>query len=105
KGSGLCRPGSLDPKKVEGDAVLCKRGANARVEKGKVVLDAGGVGMVLYNAKADEELVSDPHYLPAVQVRLADGQAIKALLAKGPPATEVGGVTGAPGNGLVRAAL
>ena len=79
----LCLPGSLDPAKVEDHVVLCKRGDNPRVEKGKVVADAGGVGMILYNAEADQDLVADVHHLPAIQVSLADGQAIKALLAAG----------------------
>ena len=53
---------------VAGKAVLCQRGQNARVEKGKVVLDAGGVGMVLANMKPDEDVVADLHWVPAVHV-------------------------------------
>jgi subtilisin family serine protease len=79
----LCLPGSLDAAAVAGKAVLCKRGQNARVDKGKVVRDAGGVGMILYNAKADEEVVADLHWIPAAHVTLETGQAIKALLASG----------------------
>lgn len=82
----LCLPGTLDPAAVQGKAVLCKRGNNPRVEKGEVVRDAGGVGMVLYNATADEELAADGHVVPAAHVTLADGEAIKALLAGGPGA-------------------
>jgi subtilisin family serine protease len=88
----LCLPGSLDPGAVKGNVVLCKRGNNPRVEKGKVVADAGGVGMILYNSAADQELAADVHFLPAVQVTLADGQAIKSVLAAGVGATaEIGG--------------
>ena len=79
----LCLPGSLQAEIVKDRIVLCKRGDNPRVEKGKVVADAGGVGMILYNSDAAQDLVADVHLLPAVQVTLADGQAIKALLTAG----------------------
>ncbi|MGH8974273.1 MAG: S8 family serine peptidase, partial [Acidimicrobiia bacterium] len=79
----LCLPGSLDPAGVKDRIVLCRRGNNPRVEKGKVVADAGGAGMILYNSDATQELVADAHFLPAVQVSLEDGQAIKSLLASG----------------------
>jgi Subtilase family/Fibronectin type-III domain/PA domain len=72
---------------VAGKAVLCQRGQNARVEKGKVVRDAGGVGMVLANTKPDEDVVADLHWLPAVHVSAADGAAVRALLADGGTAT------------------
>ena len=45
----LCFLGTLDPAKVTGKIVLCKRGVNARTDKSLAVRDAGGVGMVLYN--------------------------------------------------------
>ncbi|XP_078154145.1 subtilisin-like protease SBT5.4 [Carex rostrata] len=45
----LCLAGSLDPTKVKGSIVICTRGTNARVEKGQVVLEAGGVGMVRFS--------------------------------------------------------
>jgi subtilisin family serine protease len=89
--SELCLPGSLNPAVVKGKAVLCKRGQNARVEKGKVVLDAGGVGMVLYDATPTDEPVADLHWLPAAHVSRSDGEAIKALLAAGPAAVQLGG--------------
>ncbi|KAE9448853.1 hypothetical protein C3L33_19246, partial [Rhododendron williamsianum] len=67
--SNLCLPGSLEPDVVRGKLVLCDRGINARVEKGLVVRDAGGVGMILANTAASgEELVADSHLLPAVAV-------------------------------------
>ncbi|MGH9001040.1 MAG: S8 family serine peptidase, partial [Acidimicrobiia bacterium] len=37
-------------------------------------------GMILYNAKAEEDLVADVHFLPAIHVSHADGLAIKELL-------------------------
>ncbi|KAJ4423334.1 hypothetical protein N0V82_002062 [Gnomoniopsis sp. IMI 355080] len=63
----LCMPGSLDPAKVAGKIVLCERGTNARTEKGVVVRDAGGLGMVLVNDEASgESLIGDAHVLPAI---------------------------------------
>ena len=79
--AALCLPNSLDGGAVAGKAVLCQRGQNARVEKGKTVLDAGGVGMVLANTKPEEDVVADLHWLPTVHVSAADGTAIRALIA------------------------
>ena len=85
--AALCLPGSLDRTKVKGRAVLCQRGQNPRVEKSKVVQEAGGAGLVLANTKPEEDLVADLHWLPAVNVSAADGAAIRALLADGAQAT------------------
>jgi subtilisin family serine protease len=104
--SELCLAGSLDPAAVKGKAVLCKRGQNPRVEKGKVVLDAGGVGMVLYDATLEDQPVADLHWLPAAHVSLSDGQAIKALLAAGGPAVvQLGGGKPASRSGDVIASF
>ncbi|HET9772039.1 MAG TPA: S8 family serine peptidase [Acidimicrobiia bacterium] len=82
--AALCLPGSLDPAAVAGRAVVCQRGENARVEKGRVVHDAGGVGMVLVNTKPDEDVVADLHWVPAVHVSAADGAEIRVLVAGAP---------------------
>lgn len=59
-------PGSLDPAKVSGKIVVCTRGVNARVEKGLVVKQAGGVGMVLCNdASTGDDVIADPHLIAA----------------------------------------
>ena len=39
----LCFVGTLDPAKVTGKIVLCRRGVNARVDKSLAVKNAGGV--------------------------------------------------------------
>lgn len=76
--SNLCLPGSLQPELVRGKVVLCDRGVNARVEKGAVVRDAGGVGMILGNtATSGEELVADSHLLPALTVGRKMGDVIR----------------------------
>ncbi|KAK6139660.1 hypothetical protein DH2020_026595 [Rehmannia glutinosa] len=76
--SNLCLAGSLDPAIVRGKVVLCDRGISARVEKGAVVKEAGGVGMILANTAASgEELVADSHLLPAVAVGRKVGDVIR----------------------------
>ncbi|KAK4479024.1 hypothetical protein RD792_014533 [Penstemon davidsonii] len=88
--SNLCMPGSLDPKIVRGKVVLCDRGVNARVEKGAVVRDAGGVGMILANTEeSGEELVADSHLLPAVAVGRKVGDVIREYLKTEKRATAV----------------
>lgn len=69
-----CLPGSLSPEKAKGKIVLCFRGAGARVRKGVEVKNAGGIGYILANSKANgEELTVDPHLLPATAVGYANG--------------------------------
>lgn len=69
-----CLPGSLSPEKAEGKIVLCFRGAGARVRKAVEVKNAGGIGYILANGKANgEELTVDPHLLPATAVGYANG--------------------------------
>ncbi|KAK8660041.1 hypothetical protein V6N13_050977 [Hibiscus sabdariffa] len=76
--SNLCLPGSLDMASVRGKIVVCDRGTNARVEKGAVVRDAGGVGMILANTSGSgEELVADSHLLPAIAVGRKIGDLIR----------------------------
>ncbi len=76
----LCFLGTLDPAKVAGKVVLCKRGVNARVDKSREVRDKGGVGMVLFN-QPDSSLNADFHFVPTVHVQSAAGLAIKAYAA------------------------
>uniref|UniRef100_A0A0E0KG86 Subtilisin-like protease n=1 Tax=Oryza punctata TaxID=4537 RepID=A0A0E0KG86_ORYPU len=84
----LCMPGTLTPEKVAGKIVVCDRGVSARVQKGFVVRDAGGAGMVLSNTAANgEELVADAHLLPAAGVGAKEGAAIKAYVASDPNPT------------------
>lgn len=76
--SSMCLEGTLDRRSVAGKIVICDRGISPRVEKGQVVKDAGGVGMILSNTAANgEELVADCHLLPAVAVGETTGKLIK----------------------------
>ncbi|KAK1296856.1 Subtilisin-like protease [Acorus calamus] len=77
----ICLPNSLDSKKVKGKIVVCLRGQNARVQKGSVVLQAGGIGMILANDEASgDEVISDAHVLPATHITYADGLKVYAYL-------------------------
>lgn len=79
--SRMCFRNSLDPEKVKGKIVACMRGVNPRVEKGTVVKYAGGVGLILLNQPTDaDEVVSDPHVLPATHVNAADANSILAYI-------------------------
>ena len=70
----------LDPAIVAGKIVVCQRGVTARVNKSLAVMEAGGVGMVLFNSP-DSSLNADFHFVPTVHVSNADGLAIKAYAA------------------------
>lgn len=79
--SNLCLPASLDPATVRGKIVVCDRGVNARVEKGAVVRDAGGLGMIMANTAASgEELVADSHLLPAIAVGKKTGDLLREYI-------------------------
>lgn len=73
----LCEEGTLDPKKVKGKILVCLRGENARVDKGEQAALAGAVGMVLANSQENgNELIADPHVLPASHINFTDGVAV-----------------------------
>ncbi|TKY59961.1 Subtilisin protease SBT5.3 [Spatholobus suberectus] len=73
----LCQNGTLDPNKVKGKIVVCLRGINARVDKGEQAFLAGAVGMVLANDKTSgNEILADPHVLPASHINFSDGRAV-----------------------------
>jgi subtilisin family serine protease len=83
-GSELCLAGKLDPSKVTGAIVLCKRGGNGRVAKSAEVLRAGGVGMVLFNAVDVDTLFSDTFFVPTVMIDNTPGLQLKAWIASSP---------------------
>ena len=72
----------LDPAKVAGKVVLCKRGTNALVNKSAAVAAAGGAGMILYNDPlGSTTTLALLHSVPAVHVVAASGLAIKSYIA------------------------
>ena len=72
-------PGALDGT-VAGKIVLCQRGAIARVAKSQAVFDAGGAGMILFNANDGQSEVTDTHWVPSVHINNTDGLVIKAYI-------------------------
>lgn len=86
----LCMTDTLRPEKVSGKIVVCDRGSNSRVQKGSVVKNAGGVGMILANTDIyGEELVADAHVLPAAAVGQKSGNSIKKYVFTDPNPTGV----------------
>jgi subtilisin family serine protease len=78
----LCFSGGfLDPAKVAGKIVLCRRGTNARIDKSLAVKQAGGVGMILYNVSNAQEFDADFHFVPTAHINNTDGLAIKSYIA------------------------
>lgn len=93
----------LAPGSVTGKVVVCERGsASGRAQKGYNVLQGGAAGMILYNQAPNvTDLETDNHYLPAVQIQYADGQALLTFLAAHPGATATwatGSKTTVPGD-------
>ena len=60
--------------------MLCRRGAIGRAAKGQSVLDAGGVGMILYNFDDNDNLFTDTHVIPAVHINHTDGLKLKSYI-------------------------
>ncbi|KAG0453916.1 hypothetical protein HPP92_025220 [Vanilla planifolia] len=118
----LCMENSLDPKIVRGKIVVCDRGSSARVAKGVVVRDAGGVGMILANGVSNGEgLIADAHVIPACATGVQEGDVLKSYIAGNPnptatlafrgtvvgvkPAPVVASFSGRGPNGLTPAVL
>lgn len=73
----LCKPKTLNPKKVKGKILVCLRGQTARVEKGQEAALAGAVGFILANDKqSGNELIADAHVIAASHVNFSDGEAV-----------------------------
>lgn len=81
-GNPLCLAGEFAATvDFDGAIVLCDRGQNGRVEKSKVVADAGAGGFVLANDPPNATtLNADAFAVPGVHVTYADGVALKAWL-------------------------
>ncbi|KAK1353819.1 hypothetical protein POM88_052184 [Heracleum sosnowskyi] len=72
-----CKAESLDSDKVKGKILVCLRGDNARVDKGQQALSAGAVAMILANNDlSGNEIIADPHVLPASHITYSDGLAV-----------------------------
>jgi hypothetical protein len=77
-GDPLClnpfAPGSLT-----GKIVICRRGTNARTDKGKNVAAGGAAGMILSNANPTDTINQDNHFLPAIHLTSASGADLEAF--------------------------
>ncbi|XP_037492880.1 subtilisin-like protease SBT5.3 [Jatropha curcas] len=80
----FCSPGSLDPTKIKGKIVYCLRNLDPEVEpdveKGWVVAQAGGVGMILASQFDFQTIIPRPHFLPTSIVSATDGLSILAYI-------------------------
>src|SRR5690606_9395537 len=66
-----------------GEIVVCKRGENARVQKGVHVKAGGAGGMILIDVEDTQFPVRDFHVLPAIHLNAFVGQALLEWLANG----------------------
>ncbi|XP_073153795.1 subtilisin-like protease isoform X2 [Henckelia pumila] len=82
RNASLCLPGSLDDIDVTGKLVVCDAGGPTNhLEKGRVVGDAGGAGMILVNEKLrGYTIFAENQVLPAVEISYASGQSIKSYI-------------------------
>ncbi|KAI3803617.1 hypothetical protein L1987_31774 [Smallanthus sonchifolius] len=81
KDAQLCKAGSLDPTMAKGKILVCLRGDNAWVDEGQEAALAGAVGMILANNEASgNEIIADPHVLPATHITYTDGLAVYRYL-------------------------
>jgi hypothetical protein len=80
-----CRPGTLDPRLVEGKAVLCRLG-NALVASATLA-GLGAAGAVFSLANFPYRYTTLDVWLPSVVVSEADGAAIRQLMASAPNPT------------------
>lgn len=62
---------------MKGKILVCLRGDTARVDKGQQALSAGAVAMILANNDlSGNEIIADPHVLPASHITYSDGLAV-----------------------------
>ncbi|POO02849.1 Subtilase [Trema orientale] len=77
----LCNDGTLDPKKVKGKILVCLLTGYDGIEIGQRAVLAGAVGFILANdEEKGNDIIGDPHFLPASHVNYTDGQLVFAYL-------------------------
>ncbi|XP_071905108.1 subtilisin-like protease SBT5.3 isoform X1 [Coffea arabica] len=95
----ICKDGALDPTLAKGKILVCLRGGGiGRLDKGVTAAMAGAVGLVLADYKGLDEVISDAHVLPALEISYDDAEAVNAYINSTrnptayitPPTTELG---------------
>lgn len=73
---------------LAGKIIICDGGWNERTQKGLIVKNAGGIGMILENIDTNSDRLSDAHLIPTAAVHIPTGDAIKGNVSAGsnPPA-------------------
>lgn len=77
-GDALCL-NPFAPATFTGQIVICRRGTNARTDKGQNVAAGGASGMILSNANPTDTINQDNHFLPAIHLTSASGAALEAF--------------------------
>jgi subtilisin family serine protease len=88
-GNALCASGSdtaptnpFAEGTFDGKIVLCDRGLYARVDKARMVAEAGAVGFILANDEpSGDSLVGDAYALPGVHISYTDGLELRDWIA------------------------
>lgn len=74
----LCGP--MPAGSLTGKVAVCNRGVYGRVEKSYNVAQAGGVGMILRNMVANQDLDTDNYFIPGIHITKESGDALQAFL-------------------------
>lgn len=84
QGAEYCTDGSLRPELVKGKIVICQKGINSWARKGEQVKISGGAGMILVNTEDEgEEVLAEPHNLPATSLGASAATSIKDYVSSG----------------------
>ncbi|KAK1438161.1 hypothetical protein QVD17_03964 [Tagetes erecta] len=79
--SAWCQPNSLDHFDVKGKVVLCDAGKLSTIDKGEIVLNAGGAAIIIANGIVSRESISaQANVIPASYVGYKEGVEIKNYL-------------------------
>ncbi|CDP06138.1 unnamed protein product [Coffea canephora] len=95
----ICKDGALDPTLAKGKILVCLRGGGiGRLDKGVTAAMAGAVGLVVADYQGLNEVISDAHVLPALEISYDGAEAVNAYINSTrnptayitPPTTELG---------------
>ena len=79
--SDICKDGALDPTLAKGKILVCLRGGGiGRLDKGVTAAMAGAVGLVVADYQGLNEVISDAHVLPALEISYDGAEAVNAYI-------------------------